>query len=210
MTATYSDGTTADVTSSATFTGYDMSTASSQTVTVSYTEGNVTKTTTYGITVSNASTGDAVVLIIDGAQLTSTATTGTTTKTYSGVSVTFSDGAKQLSSTGDNKFTDKAILIGKSGKNIHAAIPGKITKFEIYANKGASSKVSVGVNFSDTEITAYNASANNTYKNTLETLDHVYDCSASLSSNAHYFWYQVTNANNSQVEFRITYIPDPE
>ena len=52
VTATYSDETTADVTSSATFSGYNMSTAGNYTVTVSYTEGGVTKTATYSITVA--------------------------------------------------------------------------------------------------------------------------------------------------------------
>ncbi|MBO7544785.1 MAG: hypothetical protein J6T02_04355 [Bacteroidales bacterium] len=150
---------------------------------------------------------NSVVLIIDGSELTTTATTGTTTKTYSGVDVVFSDGAKQQTSTGDNKFTGKAILIGKNGKNIHATVPGTITKFEIYANKGASASVSVGVNFSSSAISSYNANASNTFKATLSTLDHVYDCSSSLPSNANSFWYQVTNSNNSQVEFRITYTP---
>jgi hypothetical protein len=53
VTAHYSNSTSADVTASATFAGYDMSTAGNQTVTVSYTEAGVTKTASYGITVSN-------------------------------------------------------------------------------------------------------------------------------------------------------------
>ena len=52
VTATYSDESTADVTSSATFTGYNMSSVGEQTVTVSYTEENVTKTVEYNITVN--------------------------------------------------------------------------------------------------------------------------------------------------------------
>lgn len=58
--ATYSDGTSAEVTG-ATFSGYDMSTAGTQTVTVSYTEGDVTEETSYEITVS-----EAVILVPDG------------------------------------------------------------------------------------------------------------------------------------------------
>lgn len=54
VTATYSDATEKDVTSSATFTGYDMNTIGEQTVTVSYTEENVTKTAEYKITVNKA------------------------------------------------------------------------------------------------------------------------------------------------------------
>ncbi len=53
VTATYSDGTTADVTDYATFSGYDMSSAGDQKVTVSY-DG---KTCEYQITVKEASTG---------------------------------------------------------------------------------------------------------------------------------------------------------
>ena len=53
VTATYSDSSTADVTSSATFSGYNLSNVGNQTVTVSYTEGT-TKTATYPITVNYA------------------------------------------------------------------------------------------------------------------------------------------------------------
>ena len=49
--ATYDNGDTEDVTNQATFTGYNMSTAGTQTVTVSFTDGGITKTTTYSITV---------------------------------------------------------------------------------------------------------------------------------------------------------------
>ncbi len=51
VTATYSDSTSGDVTSSAIFTGYNMSTAGEQEVVVSYTHNNVTKTTSYSIQV---------------------------------------------------------------------------------------------------------------------------------------------------------------
>jgi len=52
VTATYEDNSTKDVTSKAQFSGYDMATvSSSQEVTVSYTEGEVTKTASYQIEV---------------------------------------------------------------------------------------------------------------------------------------------------------------
>ena len=207
VTATYSDGSTKDVTSSARISEPDMTTAGTKDVTVSYTEDEVTRSCAYEITVASQGTGDSKVIIIDGSQLTSTATSQVTDKTYDGVTITFSDGAKYQSSTGENKFADKAILIGKKGKYIYnkTPIPGRITKFEVYANKGASASVSVGINFSDSPIAEYDASASNTFTATLSTLDSVYDCTDKLSSNARYFWYQVTNANNSQVQFRITY-----
>lgn len=53
VTAFYNDSSSADVTASATFSGYNMAVAGEQTVTVSYTEAGVTKTTTYTITVSS-------------------------------------------------------------------------------------------------------------------------------------------------------------
>ena len=54
VTATYDDASTADVTSKATFSGYNMANAGDQTVTVSYTESGTTKTATYGINVAVA------------------------------------------------------------------------------------------------------------------------------------------------------------
>lgn len=52
VTAHYSDDTTADVTSATTFTQYDLTIAGSYTVKASYTEGSVTQTATYDITVT--------------------------------------------------------------------------------------------------------------------------------------------------------------
>ena len=51
VTANYNDGSTANVTQDASFSGYDMSQSGTQTVTVSYSENGVTRTTTYTITV---------------------------------------------------------------------------------------------------------------------------------------------------------------
>ena len=54
VTATYENGSTANVTSSATWSGYNMSGSGNQTVTVSYIEELVEKTATYAITVTAA------------------------------------------------------------------------------------------------------------------------------------------------------------
>lgn len=61
--AYYTDGTNAYVTSSATFSGYNMSTAGTYTVTVSYTEDGVTKTTSYSLQVANATTASLSVSV---------------------------------------------------------------------------------------------------------------------------------------------------
>ena len=62
VTATYADDSQADVTASATFSGYDMSSTGVQTVTVSYTENEVTKTATYNITVIAPATLTSIAL----------------------------------------------------------------------------------------------------------------------------------------------------
>lgn len=155
----------------------------------------------------NAADGDSPI-VLDGSslELTSTATTAETTKTYGGVTYKVSSGAKAQSSSGSNKFNaNSAILIGKSGAYIYnsTALPGTITKLEVFANSGASAKVSVGVKFATSAITTWNATG--AWTQTLSSLDHVYDASSAIVSGANYFRYQVTNANNSQIQIRITY-----
>ena len=197
----------------------DMSTTGNKTITVSYTEDAVTKTTTYDITVSPAQPK----FIIDGEPLTSTATTEATTKTYTGtdgsstVDIVFSDGAKkQAVGTGavNNFSSNPAILIGKTGKNIHNStpFPGEITKFELYYNKGAANGTSVSVTFSTTPLSEAATSGDNLYTVTFTDdtyKDKVYDCTSKVPEGALYFWYQVTSNSNSQVQFRVTY-EEPE
>lgn len=168
------------------------------------------------VTVSQSAKGavEPVTIIVDASDFSEKgATTSDTDHTFGGVTFTYSKGAKKQAVVKDakNAFSaNNAIFIGKSGAYIYnkTAIPGVITKFEIYSNKGASAQVEVGVNFSNSAISKYNANADNTYTAKLATVDKVYDCSASLSKDAKYFRYQVTNDKNSQVQFRITYIPE--
>ncbi len=167
------------------------------------------------VTVSQSAKGavEPITIIVDASDFNGTdAMTSDTDHTFGGITLTYSKGAKkQLATNATKAFSDKgAILIGKSGAYIYnkTAIPGVITKFEIYSNKGASKKVSVGINFSNSAISRYDAKTTNTYTATLSTDDSVYDCSASLPKDAKYFWYQVTNNYNSQVQFKITYIPE--
>ena len=173
---------------------------------------NLSKTITLTQKGTGSTSKEPVVIILDAKDLSTTATTGDSEVSAGNVTFVLSKGAKAQSSTSaTNAFsTNASILIGKSGAYIYnkTAIPGVITKFEIYANAGASTKVSVGVNFSNSPIESYSATAANTYTATLSTVNKVYDCTEKLPSDAKYFWYQVTNANNSQVQFRITYIPE--
>lgn len=57
VTATYNDGTQAEVSNDASYTGYDMSVAGDYTVTVSYSYGGVTKTAAYEISVTASGGG---------------------------------------------------------------------------------------------------------------------------------------------------------
>ena len=71
VTATYDDNSTKDVSESAIFSGYDMSQVGSQTVTVTYTENDVTKTASYEITISERPKY-TVTLADDNTELTET------------------------------------------------------------------------------------------------------------------------------------------
>lgn len=96
VTATYSNGETADVTSAANFSGYDMSASGEQTVEVSYTEGEKTVKTTYQLTVLPA---DADVT--DKLNLAFTGQSGTTYGTWSGKTAS-SDAVYAGNSAGGN------------------------------------------------------------------------------------------------------------
>ena len=115
VTATYSDASTKDVTGSATFSGYDMSTISDeQTVTVSYTEESVTKTTTYTIKVKdpNAGTdfsevyttdenvtvtgGTSASVIINNTSYNAYKYEGRTGKTIQSATITVPEGTKKI------------------------------------------------------------------------------------------------------------------
>ncbi len=143
VTATYSDGTTANVTSSATFTGYDMSTASSQTVTVSYTEGDETKTTTYNITVNPAGGSPST------STLTFTAACGGSGTADDGAAWTITSDASE-----SNYDATKGVHYGTSKAAVSyltlrtSGISGTITSIVVNAS-GASStsaKLNVTVN----------------------------------------------------------------
>lgn len=134
ITATYSDTTTADVTNAATFSGYNMNTAGTQTVSVSYTEGGETKTTSYSITVQATPThtlssavspsgGGSVSLskttVAEGATATATATANTG---YTFTSWSISGTGASLSSTSANPTT---VTMGTANATVTANFTAK-------------------------------------------------------------------------------------
>lgn len=109
VTANYSDNSHADVTEHVTFSGNSTSTTGTKTVTVSYTEGGVTKTATYNITVSaQAVTNYTVTFDSNGGSgtMTSKTTNGssyvTPTCSFTKEGYTFDKWA--LNSTTGNKY----------------------------------------------------------------------------------------------------------
>lgn len=71
VTATYSDESTKTVTDAAVFSGYNLSAAGTQTVTVQYTEEGVTVSTTYSITVTGSTATKSWKLVTDASTLKS-------------------------------------------------------------------------------------------------------------------------------------------
>lgn len=116
VTATYSNGKTADVTDKSSFEGYNLAEIGTQTVTVSYTEGNITVKTTYQITINELTAGVTDVLTRAVTGITNTSYSGWSGKTltssavYAGQSAGGND-AIQLRSSNSNS----GIVTTKSG-----------------------------------------------------------------------------------------------
>ncbi len=123
VTATMTDKSTKDVSASAGFSGYDMSLAGEQTVTVSYTEDEITKTASYKITVREApfvpTPAQDGYETVDLASLYSDVTTNATVEDYEGTSFYMSF-AKPQSSTTPTKYYD-------NGKAVRAYVGNTIT-----------------------------------------------------------------------------------
>ena len=98
-------------------------------------------------------------------------------------------------------------MIGKAGKHINnkTALPDKVTKFEIYYNKGAAGGATASFSFSSEKLTAAKETPDATV--TFSELDKVYE--VAVPEDARFFWYQVTNDKNTQVQFRIYYYTAP-
>ena len=118
VTAHYSDNTTADVTSYASFSGYDLSTAGNQTVTVTY--GN--KTTTYSITVTASTTLTGSVSIATYASDNS-----------------WSNGTKHTTVAIDDHVTATATGGGNTGKYYTSG-----NEWRFYQTENAQITISVG------------------------------------------------------------------
>ncbi len=137
VTATYSDSSTANVTSSATFSGYNMSTAGTQTVTVSYTEGGVTKTTTYSITVTSSGGSSTIP--------SSSYTFSSNTTEYN-ASPTFANVTNNFDSSVFTVASQSNIRVGSSGNSSSAYSK---SDYMFYATSSADSVLSIYLNNTD-------------------------------------------------------------
>lgn len=131
VTATYSDSSTANVTSSTTFSGYNMSSAGSQTVNVSYTEGGTTKTTSYSITVKAVSsiavtTAPTKTVYDEGESFDATGMV---------VTATFSDSSTE-NVTSSCTFTPNPLTFGTTAVTV--SYGGKTTTQAVTVNKVSS------------------------------------------------------------------------
>lgn len=129
VTATYSDGSTEDVSSAASFSTPDMSTAGTKTVTVSY-QG---KTTTGTITVSEASTGDATwtrVTTVDELLAGGTFIIGYEAKAKSGIIVPMANVGTATTSKAGVMYSGKAASSGDE-QTIDMSRVTETTKYEV-------------------------------------------------------------------------------
>ena len=138
VTATYSDNSTKNVTGSASFTGYDMQETGTQTVTVSYTEDEVAKTTTYQITVNEPQ--PVVTLCSIAVTTLPTKTNYTVGETFDSaglvVTATYSDGSTKVV-TDYTLSTPDMSTVGE--KTITVTYQEVTTTFKISVNKTLSS-----------------------------------------------------------------------
>ena len=115
VTATYSDNSTADVTSSASFTGYNMTSAGEQTVTVTYEE----KTATYKITVSEPQPADPYIEALFGSENNSAKTSSYENTWYSTTNGFVVD---IVNANNNNNGWDGQIGIGRKNNDSIASI----------------------------------------------------------------------------------------
>ena len=155
VTAHYSDASTLDVTGSATFTGYNMSSAGDQTVTVSYEESSVEKTTTYDITVSPV---PPVVMTLDFATNILGLPEGSSKKTNKEVDYDFGGYTYTIGGGGSSNgyyynTNDFYLLMGQDGSYFtFPAYPFKVKRIKVYGRDGAGASVKFNIFVGDDAI----------------------------------------------------------
>ena len=182
-TATYEGGSTKVVTPTS-VSSPDMSTAGTRTVTVTYTENGVTKTTQYTITVTaNVSTGGKYVLVTSNAQLTS----GQYLIVCESASVAFNGALTSFDAVNNN------VAVTISGNSITATTSLKSAEFT-YSSADGSFKGSSGKYFGFTKNDNGLTTSDTAMSNTVSVSS---DGSASIGCSAgSYLRYNATSGQN--------------
>ena len=142
----------------------------------------------------SAYTAETLIHADDGMEFV--AAPGGANKVYA---ITAADGTNDFDSASLSK-----VFMGKSGAYLYNKdpFPRSIDKVEVYASSGCSQSVSVAVDLGTT-VRSSSYSANPT---TLSTKDHIYTLKEGQASNNYtYFRLQVTNANNANIQIRISF-----
>ena len=139
VTATYEDGTNKNVTSKATFEGFDSSSpAVNQTITVKYTERSVTKSATYNVTISeNVIPAEAVLVSITVSNQKTEYEVGDTFVKPT-VTASYSEGSPKV-------VTDQAVF---TGFNSSRAVDSQTIKVE-YTEKNVTKSVTYNISIKE-------------------------------------------------------------
>ncbi len=187
VTAHYSDSSSADVTNSASFTGYNMSVAGQYTVTVSYTYEGTTKTTSYQLTVTSGSTpseSGTVTYTVTGKSSASTSGTAPT-----GSTVSFNNNGSNNNDQMTNGKKETWTLTGYSGYSITSL------KARLHKNSSSGSGTVSLTNDGDSVTlpkTTYSSSDLTASYKEYELLSDAFECEGTivltLTSTANSFW----------------------
>ena len=141
VTAHYSDGTTANVTSTAEFSGFSSTSSGQRTITVSYTEDSITKTVTYTI---NVKSSGGTVVTGDEYQITFKAAgaDNSTNLTSSTIAQQIATGSEYISSYNS---MDK-VYAGTSGLKMGSSKSGGYLDFNVSNTISSNEAVSIAIN----------------------------------------------------------------
>lgn len=148
LTATYSDNSTKTISSGFACTGFSSSSAGTKTVTVSYTEGGVTKTTSFNVTVVNIT-------------LTNIAVKTNPTKTQYFIGESFNQSGLTLMATYSNGST-KTITSGFTCTGFSSSSTGTKTVTVSYTEGGVTKKTSFNVTIINITLTGIAVKTNPT------------------------------------------------
>ena len=203
VTAHYSDATTLDVTGSATFTGYNMSSAGDQTVTVSYEESSVTKSTTYGITVNPI---PPVVLTLDFATNIFGLPVGSANKQTESTGYSYGGYTYTLAASTGFYYGEfqgyNCLFMGKSGSTLtFPAFPFKVKMIKVYGTSSASAVVKQNIFVGDDPISTETTGA--------KDVTNVYNIPSAYQNAGTVYILKVTSDANTQIS-KIEILADAE